>query len=384
MILKPAPANLKKRIRELEEQARELKHVEEALRKSEAKYADLYDHAPDMYLSVDAQTGVILDCNQTAAETLGYTKEDIIGRPVNEMYQPSCAEAAQKAFQEFLESGVVKDQELEVRRRDGSGLAVSLDVTAVRDQAGKILYSRSSWREISRRKRAETALREAEETYRTLVENIQDGMFLLQDDRVIFANKALSRITGYSFEEMRSMAFGRFIVPEDVERVVDNYRRRQAGEKIPSEYEFSIQHKDGSTKNLVINIGTVLYRGKIASIGTVKDITESRRAEKALRESEALFRTAYQTIPDPVTIIRAEDGRCIDINDGFTHVTGFTREEVVGKTAQDINIWVDSKNRDRFIADIAKYGQVQKPGSRVPHKGRKRDHGVVFCQIDHA
>jgi two-component system cell cycle sensor histidine kinase/response regulator CckA len=235
MIPKTTPHNLKQRIRELEEQANELMRVEDALRESEAKYADLYDHAPDMYLSVDAKTGRILDCNQTTVETLNYPREEIIGKVVFEMYQPSCLEAAKKAFQAFIETGVVKDQELEVRRRDGSGLAVSLNVTAVRNETGKILYSRSIWREITRRK----------------------------------------------------------IV------------------------------------------------------------------EKALRESEALFRTAYQTIPDPVTIIRAEDGRCVDINEGFTQVTGYTREEVIGKTAQDLNIWVDPKERDRFIAGISKFDQIQ-------------------------
>ena len=70
----------------------------------------------------------------------------------------------------------------------------------------------------------------------------------------------------------------------------------------------------------------------------MRDITERKQAEQTLRESEERFRTAYQTIPDPVTIIRAVDGRCIDINDGFTAFTGWTREEVIDKTAKDIDI----------------------------------------------
>jgi PAS domain S-box-containing protein len=120
----------------------------------------------------------------------------------------------------------------------------------------------------------------SEEKYRTLVNNIQDGVFILQDDRFRFVNEAMALMMGYSVEEMMGMAFLSLIAPEYRQRMADRYLRRQAGETVENEYEFDILHKDGSTRLTVnMNIGVFSYRGKTASFGTIKDITDKKRAE---------------------------------------------------------------------------------------------------------
>lgn len=118
---------------------------------SEARYQDLYDNAPDLFVSVEAATAKILRCNQTLATALGYTKDEIIGQPVFFVYHPDCLEAARAAFRSFVETGEVRDAELQLRRKDGSAIEVSLNVSAVRDGQGKVLYSRSVWRDITER-----------------------------------------------------------------------------------------------------------------------------------------------------------------------------------------------------------------------------------------
>jgi two-component system, cell cycle sensor histidine kinase and response regulator CckA len=120
----------------------------------------------------------------------------------------------------------------------------------------------------------------SEEKYRTLVNNIQDGVFILQGDRFRFVNEAMALMMGYSVEEMMGMEFLPLIAPEYRQRVADRYLRRQAGETVENEYEFDILHKDGSTRLTVnMNIGVFSYRGKTASFGTIKDITDKKRAE---------------------------------------------------------------------------------------------------------
>ncbi|MBU0678880.1 MAG: PAS domain S-box protein, partial [Verrucomicrobia bacterium] len=131
----------------------ERKRAEEALKESEAKYMDLYENAPDMYASVNAQTGLIEQCNHTLANALGYAKEKIIGQPAFEIYHPDYLEEAKKTFKLFIETGEVHDKELQLRAKDGSRLDVSLNVSSVRDQDGNILYSRSTLRDITERKR---------------------------------------------------------------------------------------------------------------------------------------------------------------------------------------------------------------------------------------
>lgn len=163
--------------------------------------------------------------------------------------------------------------------------------------------------EVDDLKRTKDALRESEARYRELVDNIQDGVFILQDEKIIFANESLAQMIGYPVTELVGRQFNDLIVPEDAEMVLERYRRRQAGDRVPGEYEFRTLHKDGRTHIMVnINVGIIQYGGKVASIGTVKDITAKRRAEEALRESEERFRTFFNTIPDAVTIIRAVDG----------------------------------------------------------------------------
>jgi PAS domain S-box-containing protein len=133
----------------------ELKRVEDELKQSEARYTDLYENAPDMYVSISAKTAKILTCNKTLAKVLGYQKEEVIGLSVFDLYLPDCLEAAKEASRTFAEKGEVHDVELQLRRKDGSKIDVSLNSSAVRDKDGKILFSRSSWRDITERKRIE-------------------------------------------------------------------------------------------------------------------------------------------------------------------------------------------------------------------------------------
>ena len=86
---------------------------------------------------------------------------------------------------------------------------------------------------------------------------------------------------------------------------------------------------------------------------------ENKKTRQALQQSEERLRIVFETFPDPVTIIQAEDGRCIDVNSAFTRVTGWTYDEVVGKTAADLDIWHDPPAREKMIADITEHGKVE-------------------------
>ncbi len=173
----------------------ERKRVEEALRESKAKYQDLYDSAPDMFVSVDAKTANILYCNQTLANALGYTKKEIVGRPIFDMYTPESAEHAKaKVFPIFAKTGTIEAEELQLQKKDGSKVDVSLNVSAVCDEQGDILYSRSIFRDITKRKEIEQL--EADRTY--LGEEIK----LIHDyDNIIGESEVLKYVL-YSLEQI--------------------------------------------------------------------------------------------------------------------------------------------------------------------------------------
>jgi PAS domain S-box-containing protein len=139
----------------------ERRHALAELRESEARYHDLYDNAPDMMLSISAHTGIVIECNNTLIRELGYSREQVFGRSVYQLYDPSVVPAAQDSFAEFLTKGEVHNVELKLRRRDGTTIDVSHSSTAVFDADGRIVGSRSVWRDITDRKRAEDNARAA-------------------------------------------------------------------------------------------------------------------------------------------------------------------------------------------------------------------------------
>jgi PAS domain S-box-containing protein len=137
---------------------REYDQAVKSLRESEAQYQDLYNNAPDMFLSVDAKAAKIIQCNHTFVKVIGYPERDIIGRSVLEMYHPDCMEEAKRSFKLFMATGEVQDWELQLRRNDGTRVDVSLNASAVRDGQGRILYSRSVLRDITKRRQMEDVL----------------------------------------------------------------------------------------------------------------------------------------------------------------------------------------------------------------------------------
>jgi len=169
------------------------------LEESKKRYFDLYDNSPDMYVSVDAETTRIRDCNQTLAEKLGYCKADIIGQPIFDLYHPDCMDDVKPVFKSFLETGVVNNAELQLKRKDGSKIDVNLNAGSVRDESGKILYSRSCWIDITERKKLENELKLAAKVFT----HASEGITITDPQgNILNINDAFTKITGYSRSEV--------------------------------------------------------------------------------------------------------------------------------------------------------------------------------------
>ena len=132
--------------------------LEEKLAAAEARLRLIYDQAPDMMVTVDTSRAIVLDCNRTLLETLGYRKADLIGRRLLEIYHPDCHDEALAASRRFIASGVLHDVGLKARRSDGTFLDVGLSASAVRDASGWITQSILTLRDMTDRKAADEAL----------------------------------------------------------------------------------------------------------------------------------------------------------------------------------------------------------------------------------
>jgi len=134
-------------------------HSEEVLKESKETYLDLYENAPNAYFSIGSD-GHILRCNKEASELLGYSKEELIGNPVLELYAdtPHGIEKASNIFERFKAGETINDEELQMQKSDGTPVWVSLTVNATRDYKGHIVESRSMAVDITERKQAEKKL----------------------------------------------------------------------------------------------------------------------------------------------------------------------------------------------------------------------------------
>ncbi len=131
-----------------------------ALKASEKKYHDLFDNAPDMFASVNAETECVVECNQTLLAALGIERDQIIGKPVYDLYHPDSKPAVEAAFRSFVETGSVRGAELQLQKPSGETVDVELNVSAIRDEHGNIVASRSIWRDITQRKHDEMLRRQ--------------------------------------------------------------------------------------------------------------------------------------------------------------------------------------------------------------------------------
>ena len=151
------------------------KKAEVELRESEEKFRILYNNSPDMYVSISPDDASILYCNETFMKETGYSENEIIGQPIFKMYHEDCLEDVKKnVFAKFVKTGVVVDKEVIIKRKDGSKIIASLNVNPVKDEEGNILYSISSWRDNTERKRAEEKIASFQKDLINLNKHIED------------------------------------------------------------------------------------------------------------------------------------------------------------------------------------------------------------------
>ena len=331
---------LEEKVSQLEKEIEERKRIEEELRKSEAQFEATFEEAPIGMSRVDAQ-GRTLETNHILQQMLGFMDEELKGKMFTEFTYPDDVELDIDQFNELILGK--KDQYMIKKRyirKNGTMFWARMTVSLVRDAKGDPQFAISMVEDITERKEAEEKLQQSEEKHRTLIENIQDGVFIILDRKFKFVNEAFARLAGYEVEEIIGMDFRQFIAPEDMAKVFDYYTRRQAGENVPHEYEFNALHRDRKTR-LILNMTVTLINlgGKVATMGTLKDITERRKAEEKLR----LFRMLFENSTDAVFINDPETGRIIDCNETACKNLQYSMEELLDKHVFDFEETIPDK-----------------------------------------
>lgn len=237
--------------------------------------------------------------------------------------------------------------------------------------------------DITERKKAEEQLRISEERYRNIFESAVIGLYRsTPDGKIILANSTLIKLLGFdSFEDLAQ----RNLENEGFE---DSQLRNRFQEIIEKEGSVigleSIWKKKNGQPVIVNENAKVFYdnNGKVMYYeGTVEDITDRKKMEKTLRESEEKFRKAFSINPDAITITRLSDGKYISANNGFNQIFGYAPEEIIGKTSLELNIWHNPEDRKEFVRQMNENGFVQNFEAKLTTKPGEVKYTLVSASI---
>jgi two-component system, cell cycle sensor histidine kinase and response regulator CckA len=352
-------ADMEVALRTLEKEIAERRRAEEALRESEEKFRSLVETTTD-WIWETAADGTYIYSSPSVRDLLGYEPVEVIGRKPFDFMPP---DEAGRVAAEFAHISAERRPffSLENLNLHKDGRRVILDTSGVPrlDPQGHLLGYRGIDRDITERKRAEAALQQSEEKYRVLVENAGEAISVAQEGKLRFANRKTEELTGYTHEELLSRPLVDFIHPDDRAMVLDRHVKRQQGVETPSNYQFRLAHKSGDTRWVDLNVVMIEWEGKSASLNFLTDVTERRLAEAALQKSQTLFASVFRASPAATILSTLADGRCVDANEAYCRLTGYTREELVGHTTTELNIWISSEERQRVVTELTKHQHLE-------------------------
>ena len=323
-------------------------------RDSAQRYLDI---AGVMLVAIDAK-GEITLINRKGCDILGCEEQKILSKNWFDTCLPSeIRETVKSVFNQLITGEIepVEYYENPVLTKSGEQRLIAWHNTVLRDQAGNIVGTLSSGEDVTER-------RQAEEAYRALVDHSLQGLVILQDGHIVFANQALAEIGGYTVEELLALSpegTRETIHPEDRETVVGHYEDQLKGKSGPEEFAFRAIQKDGTVRWLEAYTSRIEYQGRPAVQTAYVDITERKQAEEALRQSEAKFRSVIEQASDGV-ILTDEEGHITEWNQAQERMTGLKQGEVLGQPVWNIQHQIAlEENRNQALYERLKASELE-------------------------
>jgi PAS domain S-box-containing protein len=360
----------------------ERKKAEEALRTEKQRFQSLSENAPFGMMMID-QEGHFKYINPKLVELFGYDLKDVPNGKewFRKAYpDPSYRHHVISTWMKDLESskpGEKRPRIFTVTCKDGTEKVINF--IPVQLGAGENLMA---CEDITERQRAEEALSESEEKYRTLVEHSLQGIAIALDapPRLVFVNPALGKTLGYAPDELTSLSpkeTEALIHPEDRMTFFKLFKDRLDGRPMPTHYEFCAICKDGSVRWLEVSTSRVLYEGQPAVQATFVDITERNQAEETLRESEERYRTILENIEDGYYETDLP-GDLTFFNDSLCRMLGYSKDEMMGMSNKQ---YTDEENRKKLFQAFNEVYSTGEPTKGFDWEVFTKDRRKLFGEV---
>lgn len=345
----------------------------------DSSYRSLYLEATEgMYRSLPA--GGFVDVNPAMARLVGADSpeqvlqafQDDASRIYAHPEEASTLRAALRA------NGSLSGVRAHVRRLDGSTRVVSENARAVRDADGMLLFFEGSMTDVTAQATTESALRESEGLYRSLVDNCRDGVFLIQQGRLLFVNPALAEMLGYVPSDLVGRSYMDLVADGDVASQSVRRRLREDGSTEVQRYQIALRHVSGRTVVCQVVADAVNHLGAIASAGVIRDITDEHQQHVALRLAEKRYRELFEQ--SPVGLYRSDArGVIVHFNSRMAQLLGYPDKATARAEVHNIiDLYARPEERAGILRAIQEHGVLVDKVMAL----RRRDGSMIWVNAN--
>ncbi len=340
------------------------KRAPSAQQKSEEKFRAIFNNAP-IGIFRTSYDGHFLEANATLARMLGYMNAQEMIAEVSDLSHDIYPDPSTRKWllDHLLDTPEGVRLEIEFKRRDGEPFFAMINASLQFDDEGNPVFLDGSIEDISERKTAELALKTSEARYRTLFESLQDPILVIKEDGIIVdCNPRTEKVFGRSREEIigrRPSELSPNTQPDGqfsgikAENII-----REAEEGRLMIFDWVHERPDGSSILVEISLASVAMGDSHYVLALMRDMTKRKEAERMLKLSEEKFSKVYEMAPYCIVILRIKDRVIMDVNDAFSILTGYDRNQTIGRTSIDMGLWAEPEMHARIWTEFLQNGLV--------------------------
>ncbi|HIJ57253.1 MAG TPA: PAS domain S-box protein [Deltaproteobacteria bacterium] len=341
--------------RELEAEIDERLQAQEAMESEKSYIEQLYESAQEAIVLMDTR-GKIIRVNSEFTHLFGYSIDESVGNAIDDLVVPEEHRDEGRSITNTAARGEKIVRETVRKRKDGTNIYVSVLASPITID-NRVVAAYAIYRDITKRKQAEAALKESEERYRSVMEAAPDPIVVYDmEGRVTYLNSAFTSVFGWGLEALLGGKID-FVPEESLPETEDAIERLKRGETIPA-MPTKRKTKDGILLNIQVSASTFMGpdRKPTGIVVILRDVTANERMAEALRESEERYRTLFEDSIDAIYLTTL-DGEFIDANQSTLNLFGYSREEMKALNAREL--YDDTRDMRSFIESIEETGYVR-------------------------